>query len=115
MKYQLNQWIFDTQARTLQCRHTTRTLPPKPFRLLQLLLQSEGRMVDKACIRSAVWPGRVISETTLYKCIERLRGLLDEDASRPMIQTLHGEGYRLLGARPLRPWLQRWFGQTATG
>jgi serine/threonine protein kinase/class 3 adenylate cyclase len=69
-------------------------LEKKSLDVLTFLLHHAGEVVTKDEILEAVWPGRVLTETVLTKCISRIREVLkDEDQSQ--IKTVHGFGYRL--------------------
>ncbi|HZP13683.1 MAG TPA: response regulator [Nevskiaceae bacterium] len=67
----------------------------KPFEVLRVLLRRAGEVVSKDDLLAAVWPGRILSETVLTKCISRLREVLS-DESQTIIKTTHGVGYRLI-------------------
>jgi class 3 adenylate cyclase len=43
----------------------------------------------------AVWPGRILSDSVLKKCVSSLREALRDDRQR-IIKTVHGYGYRLV-------------------
>ncbi|HEX4871954.1 MAG TPA: winged helix-turn-helix domain-containing protein [Nevskiaceae bacterium] len=70
-------------------------IEPKPLLLLRHLLQHAGEVVTREELLQAVWPGRVLSETTLAKAVGRLRATLGEH-DPPLIVTVHGFGYRLV-------------------
>src|SRR5205823_5886347 len=67
----------------------------KPLQVLLHLLQHADEVVTKDDLIKAVWPGRIISDAALTKCMAKLReALRDEDQS--LIKTHHGYGYRLV-------------------
>jgi adenylate cyclase len=70
-------------------------LERKPLEVLRHLLQRAGEVVDHKELADAVWPGRILSESVLKKCISRLREVLGDD-EHTVIKTVHGYGYRLL-------------------
>ncbi len=69
-------------------------LERKALQVLLHLLQHAGEVVTKDELLESVWPGRVLSETVLNRCISLLRKALG-DAQREIIRTVHGLGYRL--------------------
>jgi adenylate cyclase len=70
-------------------------LERKPLEVLRHLLVRAGEVVTHEELLQAVWPGRMLSESVLKKCVSRLREVLD-DADHAVIKTVHGYGYRLL-------------------
>jgi non-specific serine/threonine protein kinase len=70
-------------------------LERKPLEVLIYLLQHAGEVCTKDELLTAVWPGRILSETALTKCIGRLRDVLQDEAQN-IIKTAYGFGYRLI-------------------
>ena len=72
-------------------------LQPKTFDLLHHLLRHPDRVVEKDELLSAVWPGVVVTEHSLTRCVKDLRKALDDDAGAPRyIETVARRGYRML-------------------
>jgi len=67
----------------------------KPLEVLTYLLQHAGEVCTKEELLTGVWPGRILSETVLTKCIGRLREILRDD-QQDIIKTAYGFGYRFL-------------------
>jgi len=78
-----------------------------PLRILELLLQAEGRLVTRAELKSALWPYaiRIDTERRLNTAVRALREALGDSAHRPThIETVRGVGYRWVGPNePQRP------------
>ncbi len=72
-------------------------LERKPLEVLLHLLRHAGELVTKDDLLAAVWPGRILTETVLTKCVHKLREVLD-DNDQCLIATVHGQGYRLEAA-----------------
>ncbi|HTY49152.1 MAG TPA: winged helix-turn-helix domain-containing protein [Steroidobacteraceae bacterium] len=70
-------------------------LERKPLEVLLYLLQHAGEVCTKDELLSGVWPGRILTETVLTKCIGRLREVLG-DRDQDIIKTVYGFGYRLV-------------------
>src|SRR5262245_40464376 len=81
----------------LRRRGTVVKLEPKTFDLLAYLVRAADRVVSKDELLDAVWPGQVVSESVLPKCVAAARRAVG-DARTPgsVIQTVHGRGYRFV-------------------
>jgi non-specific serine/threonine protein kinase len=69
-------------------------LEAKPYSLLRVLVQRAGETLSKDELIDAVWPGRIVTEGVLAKCVTKLRSALGDD-EQAIIRTVHGYGYRL--------------------
>jgi DNA-binding response OmpR family regulator len=68
-------------------------LSGREFAVLEHLLAAEGRVVGAEELLEAVWDEHADPFTTTVKVtIRRLRGKLGEP---PLIETVHGAGYRI--------------------
>ena len=80
----------------------TVALAPKAFALLQCLANQAGRLVSKAELLAAVWPGVFVGDAVLKSTIREVRKALGDDSSEPrFIETLHRRGYRFMA--PVTP------------
>jgi DNA-binding winged helix-turn-helix (wHTH) protein/tetratricopeptide (TPR) repeat protein len=70
-------------------------LERKPLEVLIYLLEHAGEVCTKDELLAAVWPGRILSETVLTKCIGRLREAVG-DREQDVIKTVYGFGYRFI-------------------
>jgi DNA-binding winged helix-turn-helix (wHTH) protein len=70
-------------------------LERKPLEVLRKLLLRAGDVVSHQELLDAVWPGRIVSESVLKKCVSRLREAL-QDRDHAIVKTVHGYGYRLI-------------------
>ncbi|MGB1563170.1 MAG: winged helix-turn-helix domain-containing protein [Sinimarinibacterium flocculans] len=66
----------------------------KPLEVLLCLLRHGNEIVSKETILETVWPGRIVTESVLTKCIAKLRDAL-KDERQTLIRTQHRVGYRL--------------------
>ncbi|HEX5638959.1 MAG TPA: winged helix-turn-helix domain-containing protein [Burkholderiaceae bacterium] len=64
-------------------------------RLLELLLQADGRTVPKDTLIAAVWDGRHVSDDSLFQATRRLRAAMPAMAGSEIIQTIKGAGLRI--------------------
>ncbi|MDE2149016.1 MAG: tetratricopeptide repeat protein [Gammaproteobacteria bacterium] len=96
---QARRWLFgpacmDERALTLHVHDRPVKLERKTLEVLLFLLHHAGEVVTKDELLDGVWPGRILTETVLTKCVGKLREALGEDG-RSLIKTVHGYGYRL--------------------
>ncbi len=103
MTYRFGVFELDKQTRTLVSNGEVVELTPKIYALLVLLVEAKGQVVTKEEIYQKVWSNRVVSDTTVYKVVEKVRVLLNDDKEQPKyIKTIHGEGYQFCYQEPLR-------------
>ncbi len=85
--------VLDERTHELTVNGVDTELERKPLEVLIYLLLHAGEVCTKDELLEGVWPGRILSETVLTKCIGRLREVLgDEDQN--IIKTAYGFGYR---------------------
>ena len=71
------------------------------FRLLYLLVQNRGAVLSHTTISQQIWGDEVDSSGLAKKYIQRIRRKLGDDPRSPRwIASIHGVGYRFLGASP---------------
>jgi DNA-binding winged helix-turn-helix (wHTH) protein/tetratricopeptide (TPR) repeat protein len=87
--------ILDERTHELTVAGVDTEIERKPLEVLIYLLQHAGEVCTKDELLANVWPGRVLSETVLTKCIGRLREVLGDD-EQEIIKTAYGFGYRLV-------------------
>jgi non-specific serine/threonine protein kinase len=72
-------------------------MEPKPLEVLAELVRHAGELVTKAELMETVWAERVVTESVIARCINKLRVALD-DESQALVRTVHGYGYRFMGS-----------------
>lgn len=81
---------------------TETALRPKTLELLLLLLRNPTRLVARAEILDAIWPGLHVSDDSITQCVMELRRALGEDAA--LLKTVPRRGILLeVGQTPTRP------------
>jgi DNA-binding response OmpR family regulator len=87
--------ILNVDRRELVLRGETVYLPPKEFRVLEMLLRHIGQVVPTDAILLQVWGPERIGQTDLVKqCVYRLRKKIELDPGAPrLIHSVRGEGY----------------------
>src|SRR5262249_7198417 len=74
-------------------------IEPKAFDLLVYLLHQREQVVTKDELLDKLWPGTVVSEAALTRCIARAREAIGDDGEQQrIIKTQHGRGYRFVAA-----------------
>ncbi|MGD0490493.1 MAG: tetratricopeptide repeat protein [Steroidobacteraceae bacterium] len=89
--------ILDERTLELLVNGLDAELERKPLEVLIYLLEHAGEVCTKDEILTGVWPGRILSETVLTKCIGRLREVLG-DRDQHIIKTAYGFGYRFIAS-----------------
>jgi DNA-binding winged helix-turn-helix (wHTH) protein/tetratricopeptide (TPR) repeat protein/tRNA A-37 threonylcarbamoyl transferase component Bud32 len=87
--------ILDERTLELLVDDVDAELERKPLEVLIYLLQHAGEVCTKDELLAGIWPGRILSETVLTKCIGRLRDVLGDD-DQEIIKTAYGFGYRFV-------------------
>jgi DNA-binding winged helix-turn-helix (wHTH) protein len=73
-------------------------------RLLAVLVRDAGRLVTKHALLTRVWEDRSVSENVITVAMARLRRALGQSThARSLIATVHGQGYRFVGAVSAHP------------
>jgi DNA-binding response OmpR family regulator len=83
----------DRREVVLDGRHVY--LPPKEFKLLELLLRHAGQVLSPNAILAQVWGTERMGQTDLVKqCVYRLRRKIEPDLEKPRyVHSVRGEGY----------------------
>lgn len=90
--------VLDPQQGTVSGPGGSVRLEPKVMQVLVMLARYAGHVVSRAHLMEEVWPGVVVTDYTLSRCIYQLRDKLGEitDGDGDIIETLPKRGYRLL-------------------
>ena len=88
---------LDGGQRVLRRGEQKINVEPKAFDLLMYLATHRDRAVDKDELQQAVWPGTIVSETALTRCVMKARRAVDDDRdTQAIIRTVHGHGYQFV-------------------
>jgi Tol biopolymer transport system component/DNA-binding winged helix-turn-helix (wHTH) protein len=91
--YEFGGCQLDAAMRRLLRAGENLTLAPKTFDLLLLLVQSEGRVLNKRELMNSLWPDTFVEEASLSYQIATLRKVLGEEGDL-WIETVPKHGYR---------------------
>src|SRR5690242_19362704 len=90
---------LDVAGRELRKNGVRVRLQEQPFLVLATLLDSRGRLVTREELRTQLWKdGTFVDfDQSLNKAVNRLRDVLNDDASHPRyIETIPRRGYRFV-------------------
>jgi len=72
---------------------------PQVFEVLAFLVENAGKVLTKDEILDRVWPERYVSEASLnVRVMAARKALGDSGSEQRYIKTVHGRGYRFIGA-----------------
>jgi len=92
------EWTFDVETRQLHHGAEEVHLSTKAFDLLRLLIDTRPRVVSKAELQEALWPGVFVSEANLFTLVSEIRTALGDDARHSrFVRTVHNVGYAFSG------------------
>jgi adenylate cyclase len=93
--YRFAEYEIDPGRRELRRAGVPVAVQPKVLDLIAYLVKHRHRAVGKSELQDAIWPGVVVSETSLTQAMRKARRALGDDANAPVvIRTVHGHGYR---------------------
>ena len=98
---------FELDAARFELRRDGAAVPVEPqvLALLLLLVGNRERLVTLDEIIEVVWNGRIVSDSAVSSRIKSARRALDDDGRQQrLIRTVHGKGFRFVGAvEPMSP------------
>jgi DNA-binding winged helix-turn-helix (wHTH) protein/serine/threonine protein kinase/tetratricopeptide (TPR) repeat protein len=94
--YRFGQFELSADRYELRREGATIHIEPKPLEVLLELLRHAGELVTKDELMESVWAKRLVTESVIARCINKLRVALD-DESQTLVHTVHGYGYRFTG------------------
>lgn len=97
--YRFGPFTLDSARRRLFKDEEVILVPPKALDVLQVLLESRGRTVEKDDLMGRVWPDTAVEEANLTQSIFVLRRALGDDPADPRyISTVARRGYRFVAS-----------------
>ena len=90
-------FVLDVARRSLRRADHEVALRPRSFDVLAYLAGAAGRVVGKDELLAALWPGVVVTEDSLTRCISDIRQALGDD-DQHVIKTLPRRGYVFVAA-----------------
>jgi TolB-like protein/Flp pilus assembly protein TadD len=97
MVYVFGDYELDESRYTIRHAGKEVKTEPKALQLLSYLIRHRERFVSREELFKQLWPGQVVSEAALTRCIARLRTLLhDNGDEQHIIKTQYNRGYRFV-------------------
>ena len=94
MRVRFGDCVLDTETRELSRAGEPIRVPPKVFRLLELLLERRPKAVSKEQIHELLWPRTFVSDAALTSVVKETRAAIGDDARKPrFIRTVPAFGY----------------------
>ncbi len=95
--YEFGEFLLNPQERLLLCDGKPVPLTPKAFELFLVLVQREGRLVEKEELLRTVWRDVAVEEGNLAVMVSQLRKVLGDDrGTHAFIETVPRHGYRFV-------------------
>jgi len=102
--YVFDDCVLDTQRRELKRGGSAVAVEPQVFDLIACLIEHRDRVVSRDDLRSMVWEGRIVSESTLGSAMNAARTAIgDTGEQQRLIRTLPRKGFRFVGAVRVEP------------
>jgi len=97
--YEFAQFTLLPTEKRLLCEGKAVPLAPKVFDTLVLLVENQGRLIQKEELLKTLWPNSVVEEVALAHNVSQLRKALGDLVENPrFIETVPKRGYRFIGA-----------------
>lgn len=95
--YRFGEFTLDTDQRVLLRESKPVALPPKIFETLMILVENNGRIVEREELMNRLWPDTFVEEANLSFSVQQLRKVLGDNARNPVyIETVSRRGYRFI-------------------
>lgn len=99
VRYAFDPFELDTSTLELRRGGEPVSVEPQVFELLAYLIENRDRVLSKDDLIAAVWGGRIVSDAAIASRIRLARRAVDDDGARQaVIKTVHGKGFRFVGA-----------------
>jgi DNA-binding winged helix-turn-helix (wHTH) protein len=97
--YFFEDYVLDTDRRELRRGIALVSVEPKVFDLLAYVVENRERVVSKDDLLSAIWSGRMVSDSALTTRLNAARtAIADSGQEQRLIKTLPRKGVRFVGA-----------------
>lgn len=97
MLYLFDKFVLDTDRRELRRGAELVSVEPQVFDLLSFLIEQRNRVVSRDDLITAVWDGRIVSESALSARINAARTVIgDNGEEQHFIKTLPRKGIRFV-------------------
>jgi DNA-binding winged helix-turn-helix (wHTH) protein len=98
MLFSFENFSLDTDGRELRSYRKPVPMQPRAFDLLEYPIRHRGRVVSKDELISAIWDGRIVSDSALATRINAVRVAIgDSGEAQRLIRTFPRKGVRFVG------------------
>lgn len=99
MRFRFGKYTIDSRLRELRRDDELCGLEPQVFDVLLYLIEHRNRVVARQDLLTAVWRGRIVSDSALDARINAARNAIDDNGiEQRLIRTLRSKGYRFVGS-----------------
>jgi|GEM_PF-1923768 len=96
MTYRFDKFVLDPEQLYLTVNGEPADADARQLQLLSLLIDCYPECCEREYLLKRLWPNTVVSQWSLGRLVSDTRKLFrDQGYGGPLIQTLHGRGYRL--------------------
>jgi TolB-like protein/Tfp pilus assembly protein PilF len=97
--YGFEECLLDSDRRELRRAGAVVSIEPQVFDVLEFLIRTHPRIVNKAELIANVWAGRIVSDSTISSRISAARAAIgDSGKEQRLIQTFSRRGIRFVGS-----------------
>ncbi|MET0221293.1 MAG: transcriptional regulator [Tardiphaga sp.] len=98
MRFLFGNYAIDIDRRELRHGPDIIGVEPQVFDLLLYLIRNRDHVVTKDDLLTAVWPGRIVAESTLFSRVASARQAIGDSGTRQrFIRTIARRGFRFVG------------------
>src|SRR5215203_1970823 len=95
--FEFGEFLLDPKEKVLRREGKILPVSPKVLDLLLVLVENQGRIVEKDKLMETVWAGSFVEDSNLTFTVSQLRKILGDDAQLPrFIETVPKRGYRFI-------------------
>ena len=87
---------LDERQYQLRWAGTPVVLEPKAFEVLVYLIRHRDHVVTKDELLTQLWPGQIVTESSVTQCVAKARKALQLASISPAIRNVYGRGYRFI-------------------
>lgn len=95
--FEIGEWTVKPDLDRIVCRSGSTGLRPQVMELLVFLAKHRGTVISTEELLNQLWPGKVVTEGTVYNTLAELRNALSKaNDGQTYIETIPKKGYRLV-------------------
>ncbi|WP_295682719.1 winged helix-turn-helix domain-containing protein, partial [uncultured Nevskia sp.] len=95
-RWRFGEVVLDERTMEVSVGGVLIELPRKPTEILMHFVRNPGEVITKEELFEAVWPGRIVSDSSLTNAMGKLRMALGDEQSQTLIKAVYGYGYRFM-------------------